>query len=430
MASNFGNTSVSADSLLRTHYDPSAIADLIAQKNPFFGMLPKKKGMTGRTVNSFVNYGAGGGASSDFSIAQAMSKISGNSMAQFAVPLVTKHKVSRVSADLIEETESDVGAFMDAVTLISDSDLLDFGNQLSIALLRGTSGARGQVGSTTTIASATLVLATLSDVDQFEVGQQLYAAASEKTGAIRPLGSNGHGLYIVAIDQTQGTLTVGTSPVANAAQCNLNDAADGIPTIATGDFLYIAGDRNVSVNGFSDWCPYGSVLSNDSFLGVNRFANQTRLAGSWVDQSSGSQQMTAVLQDAGAQVARAKGELTHFVMNHKHLTDLSKELGSATVYVDVPSTQAKVGYTGIKISTPAGEVVCVADRSMPATAIYGMDINELDLLSVNEPVYAWAKDGKVWLRTSDDAGMEIRFYSRINLRVKKPNHMINIKVAA
>lgn len=429
MVSQFGNNTVSGDSLLKTHYDPQGVTDLIAQKNVFYGMVPKKKGIVGRTFNHMVNYGAGGGRSSDFPTAQAMSQLSGNTLAQFAVNLLSNHKVSRISADLIEESEGDAGAFLEAVTMVSDSDLLSFGNDVAISLYRGTSGARGQISSSTTLGSAALQLSVLSDVDQFAVGQQLDLAQNQTTGSIRAHGSNGHGLYIVAIDNTQGIIYVGTSPSPNGTQCNITDAADGIPTAAVGDWIYVAGDRNAAVNGFSDWIPFGALPSNDLFNGVNRFANQTMLAGSWLDASSGAQQLSAVLQDAGAQVARAKGELTHYFMNHKHFADLSKELTSGKL-INVPSTSVNVGYQGIEFATGAGKVVCMADRSMPANAIYGMNINSVELLTVNEPVYAWAKDGKIWLRTSDNAGMEIRFYSKLNLRVKKPNDCINIRVAA
>lgn len=424
----FGNNVTSGDAILKTHYAPDRLADLISQENKFLGMVKRRKGITGRTYNHSLLWGPGGGRSGSFSQAQAMAALTGGQVSQFALPLIANHSVANLSADLIEESESDVGAFVDAISMVSDTTAKDFANSIAVRLYRGASGAIGQISSDTNVASPVLKFAVAQDSFSVEVGQALALAASEVTGAQKAFGSGAHGLYVKAVDYLSGQVTVGVSPLASAASVNLNDATDGCPTVAVGDYVYVVGDRNNALAGIADWIPFGAVSGSDSFFGVNRSAS-TRLTGSYLDASSGSQQLSSTIEDAGRIVADQKGQLSDIFMSHKNLTALSKEMGSRYMNTDAGS-KGEFGFPEISVHTSAGVVKCHGDRACPGNRMFGVNMDTWELLTVGEPVYVWNKDGRMWRAIPTDAGMEIRFYSKIQLKCSSPRDNIHILTAA
>ena len=421
----FGNTSTSDDALLKELYSDEAVQKALFVENKFFSMVPKNENAPGRHYIHPIVVGAGQSRSATFSTAQSMAGLTGEQIVDFQVGLLENHADANVQSKLIAQTSSDKGAFLKAVALIADDQLINFGNDVSVSLYRTSDGNRGQIDSTTTLASSSLKISPLKEVLNFEVGMQLDLASS-KTASKRAYGSNGHGLYVTAVDYVQGILTVGTSPVAGGTACNITDAADGIPTAQTGDFIFVTGDKGLKLNGFQDWIPYGGVASNDSFLGVNRSSNPVRLAGNWLD-GTGGQSLVATLEDAISQVGEVGGKLDTMMCNYKQFSQLAKELVGKTQITKV-SVDGELGYESIEIIGATGPVRVIPDRSCPSTLIAGMNLDKWELLSVGKAVHVWDEDGKVWLRSPTDSGMEIRFYSFCNLLCKSPRDNINIKV--
>jgi hypothetical protein len=231
----------------------------------------------------------------------------------------------------------------------------------------------------------------------------------------------------MGVNRAACTITIGLLPNPGSTAVAINDSTDGCPTIATGDYLYAWGTRNKGINGISDWIPSSDPASNDSFLSVNRSADTIRLSGLRLDGTSGT--LEEVLESACANVSEQGGELSHFFMSFKKYADLAKSLGSKAQLVDV-KVSPTIGYEGIKVVGSGGPVVCIADRACPSASIFGVNIKDWQLNSIDEPCHIWDLDGNIWLRSSTQSGQEIRFYSLANLVCKKPVSQINITVNA
>lgn len=421
-----GNTTTSQDSIIKDLYSDDALENEIFKDSPFLAMIPKFEKSVGRQFIHPVVYGAGQGRSRTFSNALTMSGLTGENSVDFNVTLVQDFAVAGLTTQLVEETKSDAGAFIDAVSLVADDQLQNMSNNLSLGVFGTADGNRGQIASTCSVSGSSLTLTNPKDVLKFEVGMQLDLAAAQTSGNVRAYGSGGHGLYVVAVDYAGCTITVGTTPVPGGTPCAINDATNGIPTAATGDYVYVTGDRNLSIAGFQSWIPYGGVTSGDSFFGVNRSANAVRLAGNYLNGTGGT--LEEVLEQAAANVNEVGGSLSHFIMPFKKFADLSKSLGSKAQLVDVKVGQ--IGFKGIEVAGPRGSIVCMPDRSCPSTMIAGVNIKDWQLNSVGKAVHLWDLDGKVWLRSPSQDGMELRLYSLAQLVCKRPVSQINILVNA
>lgn len=424
----FGNNSTSDDALLKNLYSDDKVTKALFMKNKFMAMLPKNEEVPGRYFVNPLVVSSGQSRSAKFSVAQSMAALSGELVVDFQVPLIENHADATVASKLIAQTQTDKGSFLRAVALIADDQLINFGNDLSVSLYRTSDGSRGQIDASTTLSGATLVLKNAKDVLNFEVGMQLDLASANTGTTVKAYGSNNHGLYVSSVNYSAGSLTVGTSPTANSAAPagGIQDAADGIPTAAAGDYIYVTGDKSLKLNGFQDWIPFGAVASNDSFLNVNRSANQVRLAGNYLDGTAG-QSLVGTLEDAINQVGEQGGELTHFFMNYKQFGLLAKEL-VGKVQISKTPLDDEIGFESIAIVGSTGTVVCLPDRACPSNTICGVNLDTWELLSVGKAVHVWDEDGKVWLRSPSDSGMEIRFYSFCNLMCKDPRQNINVRV--
>jgi hypothetical protein len=421
-----GNTSSSLSAMLKELYSDDRVANAIYKKNALLGMVPKDEKIEGKYFVQPIVYGAGQSRSASFSTAQSMSAKSGELMADYIVQYVENHDDATVATKLMAMSTSDKGAFLRAIKLIPDNHMQNFGNDIAVSMYRDSSGFRGRISSDTTLASSTLKLAQAADATNFEVGMQLDVAQTQSSASTRAYGSASHGLYVSAVNVTAGTLTVATTPVPGGTPCNITDSTDGVPTADHGDYLYVTGDRNAKFQGLSGWIPYGGPTGGDSFYNVDRTVMPTRLAGTYIDGTSGSS-ISSVIEDAIAQTNLIGGDPDYCFMPFKKFAALSKELGSKAQIVNVQST-AQVGYEGIKVAGSGSVVTCLADRSCPANSMFLVKMDTLKLRSWGQIVRLWDLDGNIWLRTPSDSGMEIRFYSLGAFTVQEPMHCCNIRV--
>jgi hypothetical protein len=346
-----------------------------------------------------------------------MANISGEQPFDFLVPKLENFAQANISAKLIDESSSTKGAFVDMVRAIADNQLQQFANDTSIGLFRSSDLNRGNVGGS--VAGAVLTLSNVSDATNFELGMFLEFAATNTGSTVRALAANNTDCHISKIDYSSGIFTVAWTGSGTQTLTANN--------VVVGDYIYRAGDKSLGINGIADWIPYGGPASNDSFLGVNRSVNATRLAGNYLDGTGGN--LEEVLEKAVNRVALMGGRLTHFIMPYGQYTALSNSQGAKVQLVNVkPNQDAAIGFEGISITGANGKVICLPDRSCPSNTIFGLNLNSWKLISVKKAVRTWEADGRVWLRNDEQFGMYIRFYSLCNLVCKEPRSNINIRV--
>jgi hypothetical protein len=240
------------------------------------------------------------------------------------------------------------------------------------------------------------------------------------TGAVKAYGTSGNGLIITAINRSTGVLTFGF---------NLNDATNGIPTIAAGDFIFVRGDHSgatrMKVAGVEAWCPYTKPTAGDSFFGVDRSVDVTRLAGLSLDGTGAP--IEEVLIDGAALVGREGFGLTHYFCSFSKYASLEKALGSKIQYIDL-SVNAEVAFRGIVINGVRGPIRVVPDMNCPSNRIYGVKMDAWRLNTLGEAVRVIDADGLSMLRQATADGVEVRYGFYGNLSCKSPASNIAILV--
>ena len=230
-----------------------------------------------------------------------------------------------------------------------------------------------------------------------DAGAFLKAVRQEIDGT---LGSGAIG-YVIAVSRSAGTFTVSTTATGSA----------GTPSGWTGTMYYrVSGDLNLKLNGLTDWLP-SSDPTSASFNGVDRSVDPTRLGGVRWDGSS--QPIEEAVIDAAALCAREDGNPELGITNHTTWAGLVKALGSKVQYVNFESDEVpEVGFQGVRVNGPDGEINIFADRSCQAKTMYLLDPDSWTLGSMKACPHILSElDGLVQLRSATTDSAEVRIGS-------------------
>jgi hypothetical protein len=175
----------------------------------------------------------------------------------------------------------------------------------------------------------------------------------------------------------------------------LRAALAATPTNWSTSFKYLAVEGDISfvanglragtmlkVCGLPQWLPTSAPTSGDSFWGVDRSADPTRLAGVRFDGSSES--IEEALIDGASLVAREGGMPDMCFMNFASYSALEKSLGSKVQYVDIKHEEADIAFQGIRVHAPYGPISIIPDRSCPAQTAYLLDMKVWKLRSLDK----------------------------------------------
>lgn len=416
-----GNNQTTIDALLKEYYADGALVNETFKKNPLWAMMTKERQIANVTGRSFIHpvvFGASQGRSRTFSRSLARSRDVGELSVDFTVPRTKNTKVATIANETILSTMDSRGAFVKAASLVTDNSLRDLGKVQAVSMYGNQSDSIGQISSDTTLTTSTLKLSPLKAVLNFEVGMELDLAAAESSGAVKAYGSESHGLYVGAVDFNLGTITIVD---AAGAPVDINDAAGGIPTAATGDYVFCRGDRNLGLAGLQAWLPYGGP-SATPFMGVDRTVQPVRLAGSWLDATQLS------LEDAFIEMTSrveevSNGAVTHIFLPFKQYNKLLKSQSAKVSIID--EVAPGVSFEGVEINTASGMVKVIPDRNCPANRMFGLDLESWSYTHVGDVVQIDDLDGKgSTLRQYDSDGVEIRFFSYGNLVCLEPANNI------
>lgn len=188
---------------------------------------------------------------------------------------------------LIEQTRSNAGAFVDEMKRQMDGGIKNLSNNMAFELFGSGTATRGVTSGAVSNPSPgvyQLQLANPQNVVNFEVGMTLQASATDG-GAVLPV-------------LTPNTPDLGTVTSVNRATGVIQfSIAQGTPNVnwASGSYLTVQGDippaggsgsgplgsvgSYLAASGFSAWLPATDPSPSDSFWGVNRSVDPTRLAG-------------------------------------------------------------------------------------------------------------------------------------------------------
>lgn len=393
--------------------------DLVYKKNPLLALLAKDEspsGFAGKYIPVPLVYGTPQGRSATFATAQTNQ--TQPYLSSFFVYRVSNYQLVTITNELLEATKDSAGAFVDEAKLNMDTGFRNISNDLAHDLFTPTTGERGQISAITT---GVITLVDSATVVNFEVGMALVSySVSGSTPTISTTGAFG---YIIAVNRSSGTVTVSATAGGSA----------GTPTNWSTSFKYLAvsGDINfvssglatanaLKVAGLGDWLPTTAPTSGDSFWGVDRSVDVTRLAGVRYDASAES--IEEGLIDAAALVAREGGQPEMCFMPFSSYASLEKSLGAKVQYVDVKHEEADIAFAGIRIHAPYGPIVVVPDRSCPATTAYLLQMDTMKLRSLGRAphILTYGLEGLEGLRVGTADALEIRLGYYANLICNAP----------
>jgi hypothetical protein len=178
--------------------------------------------------------------------------------------------------------------------------------------------------------------------------------------------NGGTGVVITSVDRAAGTFTTATNP-------------DTIST--TNKFLFIKGDRAatgataIKLAGLEAWNPVSAPAASESFFGIDRSIEATRLGGLRLDISALNPEEGLIT--ALTLCAREGANPGHFISSFTDVKNIHLALGSKveTEYMTV----GDIGFSSIRINGPKGDVRVIADQNCPAGVgrLLSMDTWEL-----------------------------------------------------
>jgi hypothetical protein len=327
-----------------------------------------------------LEYGTPQGRSHSFSNAQ--NQQTATSLASFFVFVIEDYQLVTITNLLMEQTKTNAGAFVDAAKLQMDGGFRNLTNNIAFELFGDGTGTRGISAASSTqngvvVNGTVLPLTNAQQIVAFEVGMLLVASA---TAGGAPSTDT---VLVTSVDRANG-IVYGT---ASAATLSANWA------IGTGmAYLSISGDipvggvlgtsNSLCLSGLAAWLPIATPASNDSFWGVNRSADPTRLAGCRFNAQSYT--IEEGLTNALAFLNREGGKPDLCIMDFASYASLVNALGAKVQYVQVNHDEVEVAFEGITFQSAYGRVTILADRSCQPQTAYLLTMNTWKLRSLGK----------------------------------------------
>lgn len=395
-----------AQTVLKELYDGQTVQNMIYRRNPFFALVKKSTDFLGKVYPQPIITAPTGGRSANFANAQANQTAFGSQ--EFMIKRVKDYSIFTVDNETMMASASDKGSFVRGIKTQSDLAWTAMENSLCAGLFRS---GTGSIGAISTITTGVIQLTNVGDVVGFEINQAIQANATDGGTPRAAIG------YVIAVNRMKGQLTVSATLGGTA----------GTPTSwAAGDFLLVQGDNNAKMAGLAAWLPSADPTTGDSFFGVDRSVDPTRLAGLRYDGSS--QSIEEALIDSCAYLDREGGSPKYAVTNPVSFAALEKSMGAKVQFTDLK--MGEVGFRGIQINAPGGVVTILSDRSCQAQTAYLLTMETWELKSLGEaPMILNYGDGNQ-LRVSNADAVEGRIGFYGNLACNAPGFNAVVKLGA
>ncbi len=396
--------------------DKDYLKDLVYKENPFLALVPKNEspdGFAGKYIPVPIEYGVPQGRSHTFSSAQGNQ--TATQLSSFFVYVISDYQLVTITNLLMEQTKSNAGAFVDAAKLQMDGGFRNATNNIAFEIFGSGTATRGQIaaaGYSFSNPTATITLSNSNAIVAFEVGQTLRASATDG-GAV----SDDTGV-VASVNRATGVMTLtmsDSSPDSEWANSAYLSVDGDLPTAgAASTSSYLA------LSGLAAWLPTTAPASNDSFWGVNRSADSTRLGGCRYDARSYT--IEEGITNALAFLNREGGHPDLCVMDFASYAALVNALGAKVQYVQVKHDEVEVAFEGITFQSAYGRVTILADRSCPPQTAYLLQMNTWKLRSLGKVphILTYGMEGLEGLRVGNADALEIRIGYYGNLICSAP----------
>lgn len=422
----FPATVSAVDATLKELYNDSNYFDAAYKMRPTLAMLEKFEGMKGASNPGVRGYrvpvltSRPQGVSADF--ASASTYATPSLLDAFIVTRVQHFGTFVIDGQTIAADMGDGATFANWLKTQSDALMESWSDQISSLIFGTGTGVFGQISAGSNVATKTITLAAINTVTLFEVGMSLGASATNTSSSTARLGT----VTLDAVNRSLGTLHVKETTWAT-----------GIPAIAAGDYLFAKGNLNTVISGMASWNPATApVFGTDSFYGVDRGADPTRLAGVTFQQgATNGSSYEEIMLDAVAYAYREGAQLTKCVMSTYDLAQLQKSQQSRIVLTRNPEMAmgrngqgpiAGIGFTTYTLDCMGLRLDIYADNKCPQGTAFAFGDDSYVLGSIGKAPRFLDFDG-LWIRAiplNDVYQARIGFYG--NLFSRRTNNMLNI----
>jgi len=236
---------------------------------------------------------------------------------------------------------------------------------------------------------------------------ELVASDNDGSVSTHTLLNSGASATITGIDRDAGTLITDTNWTAQIA------------SLGASDYLFAKGDFQNSMSGLASWLPTTAPTAGDSFFGVDRSTDKSRLAG--VRLSCAGDPVHEALQKGAARLGREGAAPDCAFLSYQKMRDLQIELGNKTEFTTTNVT-ANVGFTGVKIIGPRKPITVYADQNCPDAQCYLLTKDTWKFISLGPVPDLHDEDGVRMLRESSSDGFEVRASYYGNLACSAPGY--------
>jgi hypothetical protein len=417
----FASTASALQGILKEYYGPQQLKVLVYRRNKLFAMLHKEEDWAGEVVPIPTVWANPSGGSRQYAYAYKNQTASG--VAKFFMQWAQDFQLVTVTNLVQLASRNDSGAFLKAIQREMNGGLKTSENRWAGALYRSYTGSICQaVWNNTT---NTLTLTDPVSITQFEWGQTLEIVSTDGASWTGGTNANSYG-YVCAVDRTNSVVYITNAPSASMNQSSVASPS-GAPWTGNGTYyVRVSGDNNagagLSINGLADWLTTSNVSGSDSFNGVNRSVDQTRLSG--VKWNGSNQSIEEAAVDAAALAAREDGNPELGMTNHLTFAALEKALGAKREYVNYEHDEVPgIGFSGLRIHGADEEINIFADRNCPGKRLYLLDPDSWTLGSMKPlPHIITELDGLTELRDPNSDATQIRIGGYGILATDAPGH--------
>ncbi len=407
-----GLTLSTFDAGLKQHYTADRIEDMVYKKNPLLALMSKMEDFGGRNLPIPIIYGNPQGRSKTFSTAQTRAALTSTKIDDFILTRVKDYSLATIDGETMEASRGDINAFISAATTEIDGAINSLTRSIAVGMYRTSAAFIGRVLAEPAETATTFVITLLqiSDVTNFEVGQNLVIYSAASGGSQRNSDGTAVTFPVAAVDRDLGTLT-------------LTGTYNSSGTIAANDFLFVNGDRGLGISGMADWIP-DSAPGATAFFGMDRSVDTVRLGG--LRLTGTGLPIEEALIEADAKIDREGWWIDHFFMNPKKLGELKKSLGSKVQYVNLEANP-RVSFAAVLVDGSSGPIKVVGDQNCPYDHVYGLNMEMWKLYSLGSAVRPVNHDDAgLALRQASDDGVEVRygFYGNVGCRAPGSNIVI------
>lgn len=397
--------STAATQILKVRYTDKFIESLI-YTSPLLAMFPKKEDGGGLNYTGAIR----SAVPSTISATDTVAYVTGNasSYAQWVCPWKNLYGSANVSGAAVDQSQGNANALVEVMSSEFDGLFMGLGMQLGSYLYGDGGGSIGQITTTSSVGTATITLQNSAQAAAIWPGQILQASSDDGTG--------GAGVRT-------GTVTIkAVNPVAGTVTATSNWSA-GISAITAGDFLFLNGSYNGAFPGLvNGWLCDANHLptSGSSFNGVDRSID-SRLSGAYYS-GNGAPKSESMVR-LGTYVARYGGKPDKAFVSYLDYADLCNELGTRVIYTtDTAFKNPQIGFSGIKLATPNGEMSVYPDPYCPVGTFLILTTSTWLMPSMKKvPHVQTAFDGQDWLRQPGADQGQLRAVARMTTYCTNPS---------